>query len=64
MAIRAVENGAMTMIETGASASLMENLPVLDSLSKETLIRQADKCVTVGASWYSSTRALTHGSLW
>lgn len=43
MAIRAVENGAKTMIETGASTSLMENLPVLDSLSKETLIRQADK---------------------
>lgn len=45
MALRAVEDGAKTMIETGASSSLIENLPVLDTLTKETLIRQADKLI-------------------
>ena len=34
----------------------MENLLLLDSLSKETLARQADKLhEQLGASWYSST---------
>ena len=43
MALDAVESGARTMIETGASTSLIDNLPTLDTLTKETIIRQADK---------------------
>ena len=43
MALKAVESGAKTMVETGASTSLIENLPTLDTLTHDTIIRQADK---------------------
>lgn len=42
-ALKWVEDAAVSMIESGASSSLIDNLPRLDSLSTEILLRQADK---------------------
>ena len=50
-----VENAAYSMVESGTSSSLIEDLPMLDPLSHRLSSRRQSPYTMDGASKYSST---------